>query len=118
MIAELLQDVRTDLREIPGFIAMVVLAIAAGIGFNMAAFYEADGDELRLSASRGQSIEEQMERLRLNSCSAEVKPGFTVIVGLRQYSVELSVPMAGARSLFCDMRTNIACVTRGTEHLA
>ena len=118
MIAELLQDVRTDLREIPGFVAMVVLAIAAGIGFNMAAFYEADGDELRLSASRGQSIEEQMDRLRLSSCSAELKPGFTVIVGVRQYSVELSVPVSGARSLFCNTRTNIACATHGTERLA
>jgi len=118
MMADLLQDVKTDLREIPGFVALVVLVVAAGIGFNVAMFYAADGDELRLSASRGQSIEEQMDRLRLNSCSAERKPGFTVIVGLRQYSVELSVPVAGARSLFCDVRANIACTTRENERFA
>jgi hypothetical protein len=99
MIAELLQDVRTELRELPGFAAMVVLAIAVGIGVNAAVLCEADGDELRVIASRAQSLEDQVSMLRSRSCTADLKPGFTLIVGLRQYTVEVSVPMTGVRSL-------------------
>jgi hypothetical protein len=120
MIAELVQDVKTELRELPWFAATVVLAVAVGIGLNVAVFYEADGDELRVTASRAQSIEEQVSRLRAHSCSRELKPGFTVLVGLRQYSVELSVPMAGVRSLFDDVRANVADAVRRSamEHAA
>ena len=120
MIAELVRDVKTELRELPWFAATVVLAVAVGIGLNVAVFYEADGDELRVTASRAQSIEEQVSRLRAHKCSMELKPGFTVLVGLRQYSLELSVPMAGVRSLFEDVRPNVADAVRRSamEHAA
>jgi 5-formaminoimidazole-4-carboxamide-1-beta-D-ribofuranosyl 5'-monophosphate synthetase len=108
MMAELVQDVKTELRELPWFAAMVVLAVAAGIGFNAAIFCEADGDEFRITANCAQVIEDHVSKLRAHSCSTDPKPGFTVVVGLRQYSVEFSVPVSGVRSLLDDaMHRNV-----------
>ncbi len=112
MMAELLRDVKTEAREMPGVVAAIVLAIAVGVGCNVAFFCEADGDGLRVRASRGQSTAEQVERLHARSCSANMTPGFTVIVGLRQYSVELSVPVPGMPALFEDVRANVATAWR------
>src|SRR5205807_6962142 len=99
MMSELVQDIRTEFRESPGIVAMVVFAIAIGIGFNAAIFWEADGDGLRMSASRAESIENQLSRLRSHDCTGVRKPGVTLIMGLRQYSVELSVPVPRVGSL-------------------
>jgi hypothetical protein len=108
MMAELLGDVKTEVRELPGVAAAVVLAIVVGVGCNAAFFWQADGEGLRVSASQGQSTADQVERLHAQSCSTEVTPGFTVIVGLHQYSVEVSVPVPGVRALFEDVQANVA----------
>jgi hypothetical protein len=108
MIAELLRDVKADLREMPGVTIAVALAIAVGVGCNVAVFWQADGEGLRVSASREQSTEDQVKRLHAKTCSAELIPGFTVILGLRQYSVEVSVPVPGVRSLTEDVPANVA----------
>jgi hypothetical protein len=120
MIAELLRDVKTEVRELPGVAAAVVLAVAVGVGCNVAFFCQADGNGLRVSASRGQSTADRVERLHARSCSTEVTPGFTVIAGLRQYSVELSVPAPGIHTLFEDVRANVAAAwcERRREHVA
>ena len=97
MMAELVQDVKAEFRESPLFAVMVVLAIVAGIGLNGSILRGAEGDTLRVVASQGVSIEDQADRLR-HLCSTDLKPGFTLLVGLRQYSVELSVPVAGMHS--------------------
>ena len=116
MMAELLRDVKTDVRESPGVAAAVVLAVAAGVGCNAAFFCQADGEGLRVSASRGQSIADQVERLHAQSCSTDVTPGFTVIVGLREYSVEVSVPVPAVHALFEDVRANVAAAWCGHRH--
>ena len=116
MMAELLRDVKTDVRESPGVAAAVVLAVAGGVGCNAAFFCQADGEGLRVSASRGESTADQVERLHAKSCSTEVMPGFTVIVGLRQYSVEVSVPMPGMHALFEDVRANVAAAWCSRRH--
>lgn len=36
MMAELLRDVKTEVRELPGVAAAVVLAVAVGVGCNVA----------------------------------------------------------------------------------
>jgi hypothetical protein len=120
MWTELLQDVRADVRELPGVATAVVLAVAMGIGFNAAVFCEADGDEVRFSTSHVSMPEERLNMLRSHECAASMRPGFTVIVGLRQYTVELSVPVAGVRTLVEDARSHAACTPRGdrTETMA
>ena len=95
MWTEVVQDVRADMRELPGVATAVVLAVAMGVGLNAAFFCEADGDEVRFNAGRVSVPEERLNMLRSHECSESMKPGFTLIVGLRQYSVELSVPVAG-----------------------
>lgn len=118
MMAEVLRDLKAELREFPEFAAVLVLAVIVGIGFNTAVFCNAIGNELQIHATQGQSAMEQMEMLRMRSCSEELKPGFTVIVELRKYSVELSVPLDGVRSLFNDIRANIAGSSHRDEHAA
>jgi hypothetical protein len=108
MIAELLQDLKAEVQEFPEFAAAVLLTIVVGIGFNAAVFRNAIGDEFQVHASQGLSAIEQVEELRAHNCSAELKPGFTVVIGLRKYNVEMSVPLDGVRSLFNDIQTNVS----------
>jgi hypothetical protein len=120
MMAELLRDVKADLREMPGVPIAVALAIAVGVGCNAVVFWQADGEGLRVSASREQSTEDKVEQLHAKICSAELTPGFTVILGLRQYSVEVSVPVPVVRSLAGNVKANVAaawCKHR-YEHVA
>jgi hypothetical protein len=112
MMAELLRDVKTEAREMPGVAAAIVLAIVVGVGCNVAFFSEADGAGLRVSASREQSTSDQVERLRAESCLTGLTPGFTLILGLRQYSVEVSVPVPGVHALLEDVRANVATAWR------
>ena len=98
MIAEMLNDIKADLREQPGVAVALVLAVVMSVGFNAAVFCMADGDGLRLSANGGEPVENQINAMRSHVCSAEPKPGITVIVGMRQYSVKLSVPLPAVHS--------------------
>jgi hypothetical protein len=115
MWTEVLQDMRADVRELPGVATAVVLAVAMGVGLNAAVFCDADGDEVRFRAGRVAVPEERLSMLRSEECSASMRPGFTVIVGLRQYTVELSVPVAGVRSLVDDARAHVAWTLRGAR---
>jgi hypothetical protein len=92
----------------PWFAAAVLLSVALCVGVNASVLGEAEEEHVRLSANRisvpmASSIEEVKSRL-LHRCPAEKIPGFTVIVALRQYSVELSVPMGKVRSRTDDAR--------------
>lgn len=107
MIAELLHEMKAEIREFPWLWAMVLLTIVAGIDFNLAIFGGADSSHLRFSASHGAAAEMQMDRFRMHSCSTGLTPGFTVIVGLRRYSMELSVPVNGVRSLLKHTRMDV-----------
>jgi hypothetical protein len=108
MIAEMVNDMKADFREQPGFAAALILAVVMGVGFNAAVFFMADGDGLRLSANGSDPVENQINAMRSHVRSAEPKPGFTVIVGMRQYSVELSVPLSGMCSISKTVRSNVA----------
>ncbi|MEO6828848.1 MAG: hypothetical protein ABI164_03495 [Acidobacteriaceae bacterium] len=111
MIAELLQEVKTEFREFPELAAMVLLALVVGIGVNTAVFSNAVGSEVQVRASRGRSAAEQIEQmewLRAHHRLTELTPGLTVIVELRRYSVELNVPFDGVRSLFDDAQADVA----------
>jgi hypothetical protein len=113
MIDDLLQDLKAGLREFPELAAAISLAIVIGVGFKMAVFRNAIGNEFQVHASKGLSATEQLQRLRAESCSAELKPGFTVIIELRRHDVELSVPLDGVRSLLDNVRTNVTNSIRG-----
>ncbi len=120
MIAEMVNDMKADFREQPGFAAALILAVVMGVGFNAAVFFMADGDGLRLSANGGEPVENQINAMRSHVCSSEPKPGFTVIVGMRQYSMELSVPLPDMHSMSKTVRSNVAEVMRchGTKQAA
>ena len=118
MIAEMVNDMKADFREQPGVATALVLAVVMGVGFNAAFFCMADGDGLRLSADGGDPVENQINAMRSHVCSAEPKPGFTVIVGTRQYSVKLSVPLPSAHSkaVHADVASALRC--HGTRQVA
>ncbi len=114
-----LDDTKELLREMPAVTAAVLLLVALGLGLRAAVFYEADGEELRLIADAGAEAREVMEqseatdlmeRMRARLGCGEKIPGFTVIVGLSHYSVELSVPVRGVQRIFDNTRPEVARV--------
>jgi hypothetical protein len=111
MLRETVLDLRNVARDMPWFAAAVLLSVALCVGVNASVLGEAEEEHLRLSANRvdvpmASSIEEVKSRL-LHRCPAEKIPGFTVIVALRQYSVELSVPMGRVRLRTDDARARM-----------
>lgn len=109
---ETILDLHNTVREMPWFAAVVALLVAIGAGVNACILDEADGDHVLVSASR---IDDQTARLdesvkaRLmgHRCATKKIPGFTVVVALRQYSLELSVPVHGVDSLVEDSRATL-----------
>ena len=111
-----IEETRQVLREMPLFAAAVMVMVALGLGVHAAIFYEADGEDLRLIADRSEPSDagevgeasDPMTRMRARlECAGKV-PGFTVIVGLRHYNVELSVPVRGMQRIFEQARPEVA----------
>lgn len=110
MIREVIQEIRQIRYEMPAFTAAFLLLVALCIGVRCAIFYEADGEQLRFVADQNgarSDVKTDMEGDPMQRMYARVEcpvkiPGVTVIVGLRQYSMELSVPIASFRSLIRD----------------
>ena len=103
-----IEEGRQVLREMPIFAAAVMTMVALGLGVHAAVFYEADGEDLRLIADRSEpndagevtEASDPMTRMRARLECAEKIPGFTVIVGLSHYNVELSVSVPGVQRIF------------------
>jgi hypothetical protein len=102
----LIEEARQMLRDMPWAAAAVLVAVVFGMGGHASIFYEADGDELRLVADRNGAIQEGgpalpklMTRVEQTTACGEKVAGFTVVVGLREYNIELSVPVEGMRSM-------------------
>lgn len=96
MMHGVIEEAKAIVREMPGFAAVLLLLGALSVGVRCTVVYEADGDSLKLIAEGRQTMREA-ERMRAE-CPMKT-PGFTVIVGLRQYGMELSVPVRSVRSL-------------------
>ena len=113
-----IEEARQVLREMPGFAAAVMVMIALGLGAHAAIFYEADGEDLRLIADKSEPAEgndaseasNPMMRMRARLGCTEKVPGFTVIVGLSHYNLELSVPVRGMQTAFDNARPEVARV--------
>jgi hypothetical protein len=99
MIREVIQEAREIRHEMPAFTAIFLVLVALCIGVRGAIFYEADGEQLRFIAHRTEAQFDPIDRMHARpKCSVKI-PGVTVIVGLRQYSMELSVPAATLHAL-------------------
>jgi hypothetical protein len=124
MIRAVMDDARQTLREMPGFAAVVAVTVALGFGMRAAIFYEADGEALRLVADRSEQGETGEEKDLINRMGSRLgsqqTPGFTVIIGLSHYNLELSVPVHGVDLLLNDSRPDVAQVieTRDTRAAA
>jgi hypothetical protein len=122
MMMHAIEELRQFLREMPGATAALLVAVVLGVGAHAAIFYEADGEELRLIANHSvvqvpNEIEnaDPLTRMRARIHCPEKIPGFTLIVGLREYNVELSVPVTGFQSLFENVRPEVASVMPQTN---
>lgn len=92
MVREVIEEARVTCREMPGFTASVLLVVALCVGVRGAVFCRADGERLRLIAHKTEARLDPIRRMYAQADSAARIPGVTVIFGLRNYSVELSVP--------------------------
>ncbi|WP_035358883.1 hypothetical protein [Edaphobacter aggregans] len=116
MMQGVIDEAREVLREMPFFAAAVMVMVALGAGVRAAVFYEADGEDLRLIADRSEPSDAEevseardpMMRMGARLECAEKIPGFTVIVGLSHYNVELSVPVRGMQQMFEEVRPDVA----------
>ncbi|WP_260706717.1 hypothetical protein [Edaphobacter flagellatus] len=117
MIREAIDETRRLLQGRPALTAAALMAAALGAGAHAAIFYEADGEEFRLTAAHTTTrvmeddVSDPFNRMRARLGCMEKIPGFTVIVGLSEYNVELSVPVMGMRSLFDKARPDVAVIT-------
>jgi hypothetical protein len=116
------EEARQVLQQRPLFAAAVMMMVALSMGVRAAIFYEADGEELRLIADRSEpstpeasEASDPMMRMGARLKCAEKIPGFTVIVGLSHYSVELSVPVRGVRQMFEQAPPDVAWATEMLE---
>lgn len=111
-----IEDARQMLREMPLFVAAVLMMVALGMGVRAAVFYEADGESLRLIADKSEpnttnetgEANDPMARMRARLGCPEKIPGFTVVVGMSHYNLELSVPVRGMQTMFEDARSDVA----------
>jgi len=115
MMQGAIEDARRTFREMPLFAAAVFVVVALGVGARAAVFYEADGEDLRLIADRSEPNEaseanDPMTRMRARLGCAEKIPGFTVVLGLSHYNLELSVPVGGIEMIFDQSRPDVARV--------
>jgi hypothetical protein len=115
MIREAIEETKQTAQELPAFTAAVLMLVALCIGAHCAVFYEADGEQLKLTAPDPMTRTatkgiDAMSRMRDRAECAMKIPGVTVIVGLRQYEMELSVPVASVQSLFESARTDVVRV--------
>lgn len=121
MIGEAIDEGRRLLRGRPALTAAVLMTAALGVGVHAAIFYEADGEEFRLTAAHNtghvadDDVSDPFNRMRARVGCMEKIPGITVIVGLSEYNVELSVPVMGMRTLFDEPRPDVAEVTSTPE---
>jgi hypothetical protein len=94
------------LRERSWAVAAVLFAVVFGMGLRASIFYQADGERIRVVADhqpvRRGDVSRLLSRVEQNTLCSEKIPGFTVIVGLSEYNVELSVPVPGMRSMLDD----------------
>jgi hypothetical protein len=108
-----IEDARQVLREMPLFAAAVLMMVALGLGVHAAVFYEADGESLRLVADKSEpsaadEANDPMTRMRARLGCPEKIPGFTLVVGMSHYNLELSVPVRGMGTMFEDARSDVA----------
>jgi len=108
-----IEDARQMLREMPLFAAVVLMMVALGMGVHAAVFYEADGESLRLVADKSEpstadETNDPMTRMRARLGCPEKIPGFTLVVGMSHYNLELSVPVRGMQTMFEDARSDVA----------
>ena len=108
-----IEDARQTLREMPLFAAAVLMMVALGMGVHAAVFYEADGESLRLVADKSEpstadETTDPMTRMRARLGCPEKIPGFTLVVGMSHYNLELSVPVRGMQTMFEDARSDVA----------
>jgi len=108
-----IEDARQMLREMPLFAAVVLMVVALGMGVHAAVFYEADGESLRLVADKSEpstadETNDPMTRMRARLGCPEKIPGFTLVVGMSHYNLELSVPVRGMQTMFEDARSDVA----------
>jgi hypothetical protein len=112
MMREVMEEARETAREMPAFTAAFLLLVALCVGARCAVFYEADGEQPKLIAAESVSRAvtegtDAISRMRARAECPLKTPGFTVVVGLRQYEMELSVPIASVQSLFNDAHMNV-----------
>jgi len=120
MLMTCIEEARLMLREMPWTAAALLVAIVFGMGAHASIFYEADGDHVRVVADRDLHAKGTPAKLltmveQKTMCNEKI-PGFIVVVGLSEYSVELSVPVEGMRSMLEETQMKLADSFSACKH--
>jgi hypothetical protein len=108
-----IEDLKQTMREMPWFAAAFGLLVVLGIGVNAEILGAADGDEARVCVGR---VDTPMlptlgaGEWNVHRCVTGATPGLTVLVGIRHYRMEVTIPAAAVRSTLASVKMNLDCV--------
>jgi hypothetical protein len=110
MIATI-EDWKQTMREMPWFAATVLLAVVVGIGVNVEVMGGADGDQARVAMGH---IETSMVaaagecKRAVRQCGFGDRPGVTMVIGVRSYWFEMTIPESVVRDKLEGLPAGIA----------
>jgi len=102
-----LKEAKNTAREMPWTTASIALAVVFGLGAHGDFYYEADAPQIKLMANHEAHGVSMLRAAQRADCDEKI-PGFTLVVGMKEYSVELTVPVSGMRSMLHDAQTRFA----------
>jgi hypothetical protein len=110
MIATI-EDLKQTGREMPWFAVTVLMAVAVGVGLNVEVIGGADGDQARVAMSRVENsmvvAADECERAA-RRCGLGDRPGVTMVIGVRSYRFEMTIPESVVRDKLDGMTAEIA----------
>jgi hypothetical protein len=113
-----IEDWRQTVREMPWFAATVLLAVVVGIGVNVEVMGGADGDQARVAMGR---VETSMVaaagecKRAVRRCDFGDRPGVTMVIGVRSYWIEMTIPESVVRDRLECMPAGIALLRNDAD---
>lgn len=120
----MLDELKLTAAEMPWYFVAVLVAVMLCAGVQTEIVCGADGDRARVSIGRMEtSLDSSMEHVAA-ACEREARlsipvntPGVTMLIGVRSYWFEMTVPKAAIEAKLATMRSGFTALKRGHERV-